>query len=173
MRYFFIFSLIFCLSSTLFAQNPTPTVQQWQFHLATADGKKFINSRHIQQPLLVNFWSVECPPCVKELPMLQQFAQQNPHWQVLLINTDQDRQHAEQFLKKHKIQLPNLKISNDANVFMRKAGNHLGGLPYTLALKSGHSKNVCGQHLGALNLQHLQQFKQHCTHSSNQNLSNK
>lgn len=82
------------------------------------------------QPILVNFWSKDCPPCIHELPRLQKFAQQNPQWQVILVNTDQSTRQAHFFLQRHKIDLTSVKSGLNAMPLMRQAGNRIGGLPY-------------------------------------------
>ena len=37
----------------------------WDFNLPALDGSRFVRASSVQGPLLVNFWGVECPPCVE------------------------------------------------------------------------------------------------------------
>ena len=47
-----------------------------------------IVTRHASGPLLVNFWSAHCAPCLQELPLLKQLAERHRHWQLVLVSTD-------------------------------------------------------------------------------------
>ena len=47
-----------------------------------------IVTRHGAGPLLVNFWSAHCAPCLQELPLLKQLAERHRHWQLVLVSTD-------------------------------------------------------------------------------------
>ena len=37
---------------------------------------------------LINFWAMWCAPCVKELPYIEQYAQENPDVEILLVSVD-------------------------------------------------------------------------------------
>ena len=41
------------------------------FMLQDIDGNRFYLSAHKGKPVLLNFWSVHCVPCLKEMPQLQ------------------------------------------------------------------------------------------------------
>jgi thiol-disulfide isomerase/thioredoxin len=47
-----------------------------------------ILKRYSTNNLLVVFWSIDCPPCIKELKHLGEFHLQNPDRQITLINID-------------------------------------------------------------------------------------
>ena len=49
--------------------------------------KKIIESR--SKPFVVNLWSIDCPPCRKELVMLRELSLANPELDVVLISTDE------------------------------------------------------------------------------------
>ena len=44
----------------------------------------------VQPDRLVLFWSLECPPCFKEMAMLRDLLQEHPNLAVALISTDAD-----------------------------------------------------------------------------------
>ncbi len=62
---------------------------------AAAEPKKFlpksmeqiVNAR-IGQPFLLILWSVDCPPCMKELVHLQQLKKQFKNGSIVLVSTD-------------------------------------------------------------------------------------
>ena len=41
------------------------------------------------RPVIINFWATWCPPCIKELPLLERFAAENPTIAVLTINVNE------------------------------------------------------------------------------------
>ena len=47
----------------------------WALQLQQPDGQMLALQSLRGRPLLVNFWATWCPPCVRELPMLDRFAQ--------------------------------------------------------------------------------------------------
>lgn len=73
----------------------------WGQQFETIDGRILPMASFQGRPLLINFWATWCPPCVEELPLLDQFYRDNAvkGWQVLGIAIDQ-KVKVEQFLKK-------------------------------------------------------------------------
>ncbi|NQY62516.1 MAG: redoxin domain-containing protein [Alteromonadaceae bacterium] len=49
-----------------------------------------IKQQYKGQRWLALMWSVDCPPCIKELAQISKMYQQNPSLPVILINTDGD-----------------------------------------------------------------------------------
>lgn len=131
-------------SSASVNQSGQQPMKRWDFTLATLDGARFVQASKITGPLLVNFWSRDCPPCVAELPRLQAFARNNPSWTVLLITTDAPAD-ASTFLEQRKISIQSLRRGANVLGLMRSAGNTHGGLPFTVTLQEGA---VCRTELG-------------------------
>lgn len=59
------------------------------------------------KPLLLNFWATWCPPCVEELPMLNQFyqAQRAKGWTVLGLAVDKEEA-VTRFLQRMPLSFP-------------------------------------------------------------------
>lgn len=143
----------------LLSSSPAPAGEAWRFELASLDGVRFVRSDRGGYPLLVNFWSVDCPPCLAELPHLQAFAEAQPQWRVLLITADAPRE-ASALLERLGIRLPALRGGAGMAALMRKAGNRRGLLPFSLALdQTGH---ICARHLGQLTAERLADMQQAC-----------
>ncbi|MFG6448776.1 TlpA family protein disulfide reductase [Roseateles sp. BYS180W] len=126
--------------------------QVWRATLAAVDGSRFLHSWQQSGPLLVNFWSQDCPPCVRELPLLQAFARANPHWTVWLVSLDAPAQ-AHTAAQALGLQLPLLRAGQNPAGLLRAAGNRQGALPYTLVLctdASGATQRICQRQLGEL-----------------------
>lgn len=87
------------------------------------------------QPLMLNFWATWCPPCVTELPVLNQFfLQQQPKgWQMLGIAIDKP-QAVRQFLARQPVGFAVGLASTEGRDLARALGNLGGGLPFTVLL---------------------------------------
>lgn len=129
------------------------------FTLPTLDGSRFVRLSDTKHPVLLNFWGVECPACIAELPMLEQFAHTEPEWTVLLIATD-TADEVQHFLARHPVSLPILRTKTNATNIMRLFGNRLGALPFSVALNN--KQEICWHKLGALAQHDLAKLKQAC-----------
>ena len=49
----------------------------WHQQFETVDGGTLPIGSFQGKPLLINFWATWCPPCVEELPLLNQFYRDN------------------------------------------------------------------------------------------------
>ena len=85
------------------------------------------------KPLLVNFWATWCPPCVEELPMLNQFhtAQAAKGWQVLGLAVDQPSA-VRGFLQKLPLNFPVGMAGFAGTELSRSLGNATGALPFSV-----------------------------------------
>jgi thiol-disulfide isomerase/thioredoxin len=125
----------------LHAATPVMTLQ-----LPMLDGSKFVQLADFAgRPVVLNFWGSECPPCLQEMPLLFSQAQDHRAVQFLGIAVDA-RASAERFLARLAPTYPQLIASMQAEVLMRRFGNKLGGLPFTVVLDAQH--RLCVSRLG-------------------------
>lgn len=103
----------------------------WALQLPTLDGQLQSLAHYRGQPLLVNFWATWCPPCVRELPLLSRFAQQQHDVQVLGIAVDQAGNVA-RWLQRTPLDFPVLLAETGGVALTRQLGNLQGGLPFSL-----------------------------------------
>ncbi len=71
-----------------------------EFQFMTADGQTLFLSELQDKVILLNFWSVDCPYCVKEMPLLEQVYKdwQNRGLIVLAINTGETESKVSSFM---------------------------------------------------------------------------
>lgn len=47
-----------------------------------------IRLNHDNTDYIVNFWSIDCPPCLKELAMWQSLSEKYPSLKIIIVSTD-------------------------------------------------------------------------------------
>ena len=86
---------------------------------------------------IVNFWAMWCAPCVKELPIIQKYAKNNPNVEVTLVSLDFPKgieTKLKPFLKDKGIQLKVVLLDDpDSNTWIDKVNpNWSGSIPFTI-----------------------------------------
>jgi thiol-disulfide isomerase/thioredoxin len=81
------------------------------------------------KPVVVNLWATWCPPCVREMPVLQQAKASRPDFHFVFLNQGEEAQKVLAFAARHQIATPGLLLDRSM-----AAGRLLGGraLPTTL-----------------------------------------
>lgn len=107
----------------------------WQQPFETPAGAPLDLQALRGRPLLLNFWATWCPPCVEELPMLDQFHQAQPAtgWQVLGLAIDQPSS-VRRFLEKTPVRFPIAMAGLQGTDLAKSLGNAGGGLPFTVVV---------------------------------------
>jgi len=134
--------------------DTTGAARFWQLEFETADGAR-LPARALQgRPLVLNFWATWCPPCIKEMPELDQFAKKfgGQGWQVLGLAIDQ-KAPVQQFLQRSPVGFPTALAGPDGLGLVRELGNPAGGLPFTVVFSAQGA--IIQRKLGPTNLEEL------------------
>ena len=119
-------------------QPPDPALQAfWDLQLPSMDGQMHRLHQYRGQgrgrPLLVNFWATWCPPCVRELPLLDQFAKNQGPSGVQVLGIAADRAaNVTQWLQRQPLSYPVLLAETGGVALVRELGNPKGGLPFSM-----------------------------------------
>lgn len=103
-------------------------------------------SRFDGKPVLLNFWASWCPPCVEEMPVLDDFARAHPDWAVVGIAVE-PAEAARDYLVEHPVSYTVLVGNADTPDESLQFGNTRGVLPYTVLI--GADGRIVKRHAGA------------------------
>jgi thiol-disulfide isomerase/thioredoxin len=129
--------------------NPPVDTGLWSTELRTPQGQTLRWADHRGRWLLLNFWATWCPPCIREMPLLEAFykANFNKNWQVIGIAADQ-AEAVNAFLARQPVSYP-VALAGFAGIDMsRQLGNIAGGLPFTVVFRP--DRQVAQRHTGEL-----------------------
>ncbi|MDI1244236.1 MAG: TlpA disulfide reductase family protein [Rhodoferax sp.] len=131
----------------------------WQQQFTQLNGVMLPASSFQGKPLLVNFWATWCPPCVEELPLIDNFFRENKlkGWQVLGLAVDQAAP-VNKFLTQSPLSFsvalagfPGIEVS-------RSLGNVMGALPFTVVFSP--KGDVLHRKMGKLTSEDLRRWEQ-------------
>jgi thiol-disulfide isomerase/thioredoxin len=107
-----------------------------QLSLPNTEGKSQALKQWQGKTLLVNFWATWCPPCVSEMPELQQLQQEyaDKNLQIIGIAIDSPS-NVREFASQHKISFPLLLAGMEGAELSKSFGNETGGLPFSLLIR--------------------------------------
>ncbi|WP_317983524.1 TlpA disulfide reductase family protein [Salinimonas profundi] len=139
---------LFLFNTLISSQNAVTSVD-----VVTAQGRPHVVNTQTGKPLIVNFWASWCPPCRRELPILQDAQQKHDAVQFVFINQKESPEKARQFLESQQIT-----IKNSYFDFSGKSSAQLGayGLPTTLFFNA--DGELVDSHMGELSQATLQHY---------------
>ena len=126
----------------------------WARRFTGLDGAELDVARWRGRPLLVNFWATWCPPCVKELPEINQFYKEarSKGWQVLGLAVDQ-AEPVKAFLQKTPLDFAVALAGPEGLGLVRELGNAAGGLPFSVVFDE--TGEISWRRLGVSRLEDL------------------
>ncbi len=86
-------------------------------------------------PLVVNFWATWCPPCIEELPLLDQFYKDHAARKLQVLGLAVDKVPAvRNFLQKNTISFPMAVTGSAGLELCLSLGNTSGALPFSVMM---------------------------------------
>lgn len=106
------------------------------------------------QPLVINFWATWCPPCVREMPLLAEYAQQDGVT-VVLINQGENVETIQAYLDQAGLSFEHMLLDPRQTALQAM---QVRGLPTTLFFDA--QGRLLNEHLGEVHEPQLQAFMQ-------------
>jgi peroxiredoxin len=123
-----------------------------EFGFVTCDGSEMTTADLQGKPALINFWATWCGPCVKELPNLAAFSeQQGDAVRIIGVSVDASPQDVRRFLKRK--QLPYTLAWDSQGI---AGGLGITAIPVTIALDA--KGRVAAVHRGYASQDDLQEL---------------
>lgn len=97
------------------------------------------------RPIVVNLWATWCPPCRREMPVLQAAQQQHDDVVFLFVNQGESSQTVNDFIARENLKLHNV-LLDDSGQLAREVGS--AALPTTLFYNT--EGRQLGSHLGEI-----------------------
>jgi thiol-disulfide isomerase/thioredoxin len=133
----------------------TASAELWSLDFETPGPSRLMMATLRGQPLVLNFWATWCPPCVREMPVLDRFyrVHRAAGWQVLGLAAD-NAGPVRKFLTDTPVTFPIALAGFEGISLSRRLGNVNGGLPYTVVY--GREGQVLQQHIGETRYEQLE-----------------
>lgn len=109
----------------------------WGAAFDTPGGERLAMSQFKGRPLLINFWATWCPPCIEEMPLIDDFYGQNlsKGWQVVGLAIDQPSA-VKAFLGRRPVRYPIGMAGLEGTSLGKSLGNASGGLPFSVVVNA-------------------------------------
>lgn len=133
------------------AAIPLPDLQ-----LVTLEERPARLSAYLGQPVVLNLWATWCPPCRREMPVLEQAQTAFPDVAFVLVNQGEDAQQAMSFLESEGLKLTDV-LLDPASEAMRTLKT--GGLPTTFFFDE--KGQMVDLHLGEITMTDLERKISH------------
>lgn len=87
------------------AREPLPALS-----FTSLEGENVLLTRFVGRPVVVNLWATWCPPCVREMPVLQQAQATRPDVHFVFLNQGEDAAAVQRWLKQRGLVLRNVLV---------------------------------------------------------------
>lgn len=97
------------------------------------------------QPMVVNLWASWCPPCRREMPIMEKAQERYQNIMFVFVNQGEGSAAIRQYLQQVKLELNNVLLDPD-----RKLGQYIGSMMLPTTLFYNAEGELVDTHLGAL-----------------------
>ncbi|MCW2267341.1 Thiol-disulfide oxidoreductase ResA [compost metagenome] len=136
-----LFWLLGSLGSHLYEQG----TQLPDTSLRKADGQAVQLSAYRGRPLVINLWATWCPPCRREMPVLQQGQNERPDITFLFVNQGESPQTVSNFLATTGLNLSHVLFDSGGQL-----AQQVGSMALPTTLFYNADGRLVGSHLGEL-----------------------
>jgi len=115
-------------------------------------------SKDNDKVLMVNFWASWCAPCIKELPVLSNFAKENTNITELIfvsLDRSKDVKKAEKLLTSKDVKGQHYLVLGSDSELSQITDEWFGAVPLTIIYQNGKIKHVYKKELTNANLEKL------------------
>jgi thiol-disulfide isomerase/thioredoxin len=99
-------SKLLSTSAAMVKEGMQVPLGSYQWKLTDLENRSFDFENQRGRVILVNFWATWCPPCVAEMPSMQDLYNDYGDKVTFMFVTSDDRQKVENFLKRKNLDLP-------------------------------------------------------------------
>lgn len=124
-------------------RSPLSNMQGQEVDLRTYKGK----------PVVINFWASWCPPCRREMPVLQAAQKNHTETVFLFVNQGESLTTVKQFINSTQLDLQNIFVDPTSNVSQESGA---AGLPTTLFYNA--EGKLIANHMGELSQASLDHY---------------
>jgi thiol-disulfide isomerase/thioredoxin len=129
----------------------------WALSFEQPDGSTLTMAKLRGAPLLLNFWATWCPPCIKEMPLLDRFHRENRArgWQVVGLAVDGPSP-VREYLARLPMGFPIGLAGMGGAELSRSLGNVNAALPFTVVF--GADGTIQARKLGTVSSSDLESW---------------
>ncbi|QXI51831.1 TlpA disulfide reductase family protein [Pseudomonas alvandae] len=136
-----LFWLVGTMSLTIYEQG----TRLPEIDLRTADGETVSLIDYQGGPLVINLWATWCPPCRREMPVLEEAQKQRPDLTFLFVNQAESMQSVSTYLATQGLSLTNVLFDGSGRL-----GQAVGSMALPTTLFYSADGRLLGSHLGEL-----------------------
>ncbi len=136
-----VFWLLASFSSSLYEQG----TRLPEIALRNASGESVQLSSYQGGPLVINLWATWCPPCRREMPVLQNAQKQNQEVTFLFVNQGESMQSVSTFLETQGLNLSNVLFDSGGQL-----AQEVGSMALPTTLFYSAEGRLLRSHLGEL-----------------------
>ena len=131
-----------------------------------SNGHRFVRlSQLAEQTTVINFWRSDCPPCIREMPILAKMAKdQRVQVVTIALQKPVETLNAPEFIRA-ALQAPVVSLNGptEPRGLLARFGNPAGALPHTVVLDA--QRQPCAQRTGEITPEWLKNAVARCTSS--------
>jgi len=142
----------------LVAAAPTQAADALDFELPGESG--FVRLSELPpRTTVVNFWRADCPPCLREMPVINRYAAAHPELRIVAVALQSPGETRAATIRP-QAPVVSLHGPSQPKGLLARFGNRSGALPFTVLLNA--HRVPCARHTGEIDAAWLENAALHC-----------